>query len=145
MAPAHLLGLSTYLLSITGKRARGALAVQLATRDLSLADMAVLAALDELGPAAQRSLADGLRIDAADMARLLDRLDQRGLVERRRDGEDRRRLLASLTRKGRAALRACLDDAAAVQAAMLEPLTRVEQRQLHDLLSRVHAHGIEQG
>ena len=35
------------------------------------------------------------------MTRLIDRLEERGLIERRRDDEDRRKVLAKITDEGR--------------------------------------------
>jgi DNA-binding MarR family transcriptional regulator len=35
------------------------------------------------------------------MTRLIDRLEERGLIERRRDDEDRRKVLATITPEGR--------------------------------------------
>lgn len=138
--PPSLLRLGTYSLSLTGRAARTRLAERLATRQLTLADMALLSALADFGPAAQGALARRLRIDPGDTARLLDGLDTRGAVARERDPVDRRRLLVTLTREGRALLTAARRDAAAVQRGLFKPLSADEQATLLDLLARVHAH-----
>ncbi|GAA2794534.1 MarR family winged helix-turn-helix transcriptional regulator [Kitasatospora paracochleata] len=137
-APPSLTGLSTYLLSRTGKAARAALAERLAVRGLRLWHMAVLAALADFGPHAQRDLASRLGVDPSDMAKVVDQLASAGRVERVRDPADRRRLTVTATEEGRAALAELDAEARAVQDALLAPLTAAEREQLHALLLRVH-------
>ncbi|MFD0277600.1 MarR family winged helix-turn-helix transcriptional regulator [Kitasatospora sp. NPDC127111] len=136
--PPTLLDLTTYLLSRTGKTARGRLADRLARRGLRLWDMAVLAALADFGPHAQRDLVRRLGVDASDMAKVADQLAAAGYVERTRDTADRRRVLVSITADGRTALAELDAEARAVQDAILAPLDAEERRTLHGLLSRVH-------
>ncbi|GAA1384298.1 hypothetical protein GCM10009639_05630 [Kitasatospora putterlickiae] len=138
--PPTLLELSTYLLSRTGKAARGRLAERLARRGLRLWDMAVLAALADFGPHAQRDLVRRLGVDPSDMAKVTDRLAADGYVERARDTADRRRVSVTVTDAGRALLAELRAEARAVQDEMLAPLSAAERRVLHDLLGRVHAH-----
>lgn len=89
--------------------------------------------LEAIGPApahSQRELCDLLGIDRSDMVRLIDVLEDAGLVERVRDTEDRRRQLIGITAAGaslRDSLRAAIADATArvfadTPAAMLEGL-----------------------
>ncbi|TYC68176.1 MarR family transcriptional regulator [Streptomyces sp. CB01881] len=139
--PPALLGLTTYLLSRTGKTARGRLAERLSQRGLRLWDMAVLAALDDFGPHAQRDLVRRLGVDASDMAKVADQLAGAGYVERIRDPVDRRRVSVSITGPGRAVLAGLEAEARAVQDEILAPLDPEERRALHGLLLRVH-HGL---
>ncbi|MER7701446.1 MarR family winged helix-turn-helix transcriptional regulator [Kitasatospora sp. NPDC097605] len=138
--PPTLLDLSTYLLSRTGKAARGRLAERLARRGLRLWDMAVLAALADFGPHAQRDLVRRLRVDPSDMAKVTDQLAAAGYVERARDTADRRRVSVTVTDAGRALLAELRAEAYAVQEEVLAPLSPAERQVLHDLLGRVHAH-----
>lgn len=138
--PPSLLGLTTYLLSKTGKAARSRLAARLAERDLRLWHMAVLSALIDFGPHVQRELASRLGIDRSDIVKIVDDLALAGLVDRARDTADRRRVTVTPTPAGRAVLAELQDDARSVQAAMLAPLDAREQGQLAALLKRVHAH-----
>ncbi|NUU22187.1 MAG: winged helix-turn-helix transcriptional regulator [Streptomycetaceae bacterium] len=135
--PPTLLALSTYLLSLTGKTARGRLAERLGERGLRLWHMAVLAALADFGPHSQRSLCDRLSVDPSDMAKVVDQLAGAAHVERTRDTADRRRFVVSITPAGRKALRALVGEAEAVQDELLAPLSARERTQLHALLLRV--------
>ncbi|WP_328958600.1 MarR family winged helix-turn-helix transcriptional regulator [Kitasatospora purpeofusca] len=137
--PPTLLDLSTYLLSRTGKAARSRLAERLARRGLRLWDMAVLAALADFGPHAQRDLVRRLGVDASDMAKVADQLALAGYVERARDAADRRRLSVTVTEAGRALLAELRAEALAVQDEVLAPLSGTERRVLHELLARIHA------
>lgn len=138
-----LIGLTTYLLSKTGKAARSALAAELARRGLRLWHMAILAALADFGPHAQRELADRLAIDPSDLVKVIDELATPGYVERTRDPADRRRVRIVLTPAGRAALADLHDRAATVQDVVLAPLSAAERATLQALLLRVHA-GMEE-
>ena len=49
-----------------------------------------------------RQLSETLHLHPSSLTALLKRLERRGLIRRRRDGRDRRRLLLGLTRRGQA-------------------------------------------
>lgn len=135
--PPTLTALTAYLLSRTGRTARGRIAADLATRDLRLWHMAVLAALADFGPHGQRELATRLSIDPSDMVKILDDLTAAAHVTRTRDPADRRRLRVTLTPAGRTALTALVTRAEAVQSTLLAPLTPAERATLHALLLRI--------
>ncbi|MFF9847580.1 MarR family winged helix-turn-helix transcriptional regulator [Streptomyces litmocidini] len=137
-APPALLGLSTYLLSRIGRTARGRLADRLAERGLRLWDMAVLAALADFGPHAQRDLVVRLGVDPSDMAKVVEQLATSGYVERARDPEDRRRVSVTLAPAGRDLLTELDAEARSVQDELLAPLTPEERALLQGLLLRVH-------
>lgn len=139
--PPTLAGLTTYLLSKTGKAARGALAAELAADGLRLWHMAVLAALADFGPHAQRDLSERLAIDPSDMVKVIDELTAPGYVDRTRDPADRRRTRITLTPTGRTALTTLQARATAVQDTILAPLDAAERAQLHGLLLRVYEAG----
>lgn len=137
-APPSLVGLSTYLLSLTGKAARGRLAEQLAEQGLRLWHMAVLAALADFGPHAQRDLCARLSVDPSDMAKVIEQLARGRHVERTRDPADRRRVMVALTGDGRALLDRLTADAERVQDELLAPLDAGERAELHALLVKVY-------
>ncbi|MFI0896255.1 MarR family winged helix-turn-helix transcriptional regulator [Streptomyces sp. NPDC020983] len=135
--PPTLTALTTYLLSRTGKAARGRLAARLAEQGLRLWHMAVLAALADFGPHTQRELAERLAIDPSDIVKVLDDLAAAGHVTRTRDPADRRRVRVTLTPSGATALAGQVAGAESVQSALLAPLTPQERATLHALLLRV--------
>lgn len=138
--PPSLLGLTTYLMSRTGKTARSRLAERLADRGLRLRHMAVLAALVDFGPHVQRELASRLSIDRSDIVKIIDELGAAGLVDRARDMTDRRRVTVTVSPAGRTLLDRLQDDATAVQDEVLAPLNARERARLTVLLTRVHHH-----
>ena len=138
--PPSLLGLDIYLLSRVGKTARGRFADRLAARGLRLWHVAILAALADFGPHAQRDLAERLAIHPSDVAKIVDELEAAGQVERTRDDRDRRRITVRITRTGRAALRSLDREAGRVGDEILAPLDTAERDQLHAMLKRVFAH-----
>jgi DNA-binding MarR family transcriptional regulator len=68
---------------------------------VSLVHMQVLTTLDVDGPLPMRGLAEALDVSQASATGIVDRMEQRGLVERRRDGEDRRVVHVAITDAGR--------------------------------------------
>jgi DNA-binding MarR family transcriptional regulator len=71
---------------------------------ISLGHLQILWILQEHGPLPVSRLADWLGIGVPNATGLLDRMEQRGLVERVRDAEDRRVVLARMTDLGRDAV-----------------------------------------
>ncbi|HEY2803871.1 MAG TPA: MarR family transcriptional regulator [Actinomycetota bacterium] len=67
----------------------------------SLSTFLVLDVVDKAGGSTQRELAEGVRIEGATMTRHLDRLEEAGLITRRRDPNDRRAILIDLTPEGK--------------------------------------------
>jgi DNA-binding MarR family transcriptional regulator len=95
---------------------------------------AVLSLLEEGSCRQQGTLADRLGYDRSLMVGLLDDLEERGLILRKRDPDDRRRHLVSLTPAGKEALgelRAILKQ---VEKEFFAPLDANERRTLHELL-----------
>ncbi len=69
--------------------------------DVNLTEASLLAYVVESGPLKQTSLADHLAIGRAATGNVIDRLEQRGLVERRSDESDRRVWLVAPTELGK--------------------------------------------
>lgn len=63
-------------------------------------DLDALHGLDRLGPATAKVLGERVGLTSGSASRMIDRLEQAGLVERVRDGEDRRRVMIAATEQG---------------------------------------------
>ena len=68
---------------------------------LSLVHIQVLVALEAEGPLPMRVLSERMDVSQASATGIVDRMEQRGLVERRRDDDDRRVVRVALTDVGR--------------------------------------------
>lgn len=95
-----------------------------------------LTLLRDHGAATQQALAEALRLDPSNLVGLLNELELRGLVTRRRDPEDRRRHIVELSPDGVTALQSAERRLAAVEDRVLGALTAEERRTLHALLIR---------
>src|SRR4029077_15306939 len=67
-------------------------------------DLGILSNLDSSGPQSQRDLGHRLKIDRTTMVGRIDELEERGLVERESDPDDRRAYLINLRPAGKKAL-----------------------------------------
>lgn len=85
---------------------------------------------------AQSRLAEAARRDRSTMVGVLDQLESRGLIERRR-GADRRSNGLWLTRRGRAFLARALERIAAHERRIAARLSAAEHRQLLALLGKI--------
>jgi DNA-binding MarR family transcriptional regulator len=77
-----------------------------------------------------------LRLDPANLVGLLNELEQRELLERRRDPDDRRRHIVELSPAGHTALAGAESALASVQDEVLSGLDDDERCTLHALLLR---------
>jgi DNA-binding MarR family transcriptional regulator len=96
-----------------------------------------LDALKNLGaPCSQRQLAQCLHFDASNVTDIVDRLEERGLVQRTIDPNDRRVRRLVLTADGEA-VRAKLLEQAIAGAPPVTALSPAEQRSLCTLLGKI--------
>ncbi|SEN04717.1 DNA-binding transcriptional regulator, MarR family [Actinacidiphila rubida] len=99
--------------------------------ELTLSQTSALVRLDREGPATASELAAGEGIRPQSMCTLVNRLQERGLVDRAQDPADGRRIVVSLTPAGREGLTgARAERARRLTAAITEELSEDEQRQL---------------
>jgi len=115
----------------------GVTAEILAPEDLPPLAWGVMAAVEEQPGSGQRQLANSMGVDAVTFGQIIDFLEQKALIRRQIDPNDRRarqlyptRRAADLRRRLRPTLLAALDK-------MLSPLSKTERASLLDMLVRV--------
>jgi DNA-binding MarR family transcriptional regulator len=141
-APVRLQRLPSWLLNQAALHATRIVGEAFADAGVRRYHYSVLVALAQDGPASQAALGRRLWIDRSDMVAVLNDLERDGLVARVRDEHDRRRNLVQLTPAGKRALDRLDAQVEKAQAALLEPLSGAERRELLRLLTRlVNAHG----
>lgn len=85
----------------------------------------------------QRRLADAMGIDPSSASLIADRLEAKGLIQRRINGADRRARQLFLTRKGQALWRRLRVKSRVANMAVLAPLAPHERELFLDMLIRV--------
>src|SRR5215208_3585684 len=135
--PQRLAGLPSWLVSQLALHAHRLVSEALAEAGFRKHHFTVLVALDEQGSTSQAELGRRLWIDRSDLHAVLNDLERGGLVARVRDEADRRRNLVTLTPAGVDALERLDAQVEAAQAALLEPLSADERREVRRLLSRL--------
>ena len=101
---------------------------------------ALLATLEEYGPASQAALGRRTGIDRSDVVAAVNDLAAQDLLERAPDPGDRRRNIVTITPAGRKRLAELDRLLAAAQDAYLAPLSPADRRTLTDLLTRLVEH-----
>jgi MarR family transcriptional regulator, organic hydroperoxide resistance regulator len=103
---------------------------------LSIVQLHVLTVLETAGPLPMGKLADALDVSVASATGIVDRMEQRGLVERRHDEADRRIVLVHPTDAGRAVFN---DLAEMRRAGLVNILDRLTNDELKALLVGLRA------
>jgi DNA-binding MarR family transcriptional regulator len=103
---------------------------------LSIVQLHVLTVLETAGPLPMGKLADALDVSVASATGIVDRMEQRGLVERRHDETDRRIVLVHPTDAGRAVFN---DLAEMRRAGLVNILDRLTNDELKALLVGLRA------
>lgn len=101
---------------------------------------AVLASLQDFGPASQAALSKRTGIYRSDMVGVLNELAQRQLVERAPDPDDQRRNVITISPAGRRQLRRLDRVLDTLHDELLAPLDAAERDQLVRLLTRLLDH-----
>jgi len=105
---------------------------------LSPAARQALAVLDGAGePLSPTGIARRLIVTTASVTSLLDTLERRGLVERRPDPADRRRLLVAITPPAQAMVRQYVPEVVALQGAVMSGIGEEDRQQLIAVLTRI--------
>jgi DNA-binding MarR family transcriptional regulator len=97
----------------------------------------LLAALDQYGPSSQADLGRHTGIDESEVVATVRDLLANGLARSRLDSSDRRRNIVTITKKGSQTLERLDRGLAAVQDALLAPLSTKERHTLVRLLQKL--------
>jgi MarR family transcriptional regulator, lower aerobic nicotinate degradation pathway regulator len=138
--PKELLSSTTFLLKRLGFAAKDHSHGAFEGTGLSPFHFAVLALLEEDPRETQAAIADALGYDRSHVVRLLDELEERDLVVRKRDPDDRRRHVVKMTADGRKALAKLRTIVSRLEDRFLAPLDAEEREALHALLVRLAAY-----
>jgi DNA-binding MarR family transcriptional regulator len=138
--PKELRKSTSFLLKKMGFRLKERTLQAYESTGLSPYDHGVLALLDEQPVETQAMIADALGYDRSHLVGVLDDLEARELIERRRDPADRRRHLVTLTPSGRDALKRLRAVAKQIDDEFFEPLSDEERAELFGLLKRIACH-----
>ncbi len=103
--------------------------------DLSPVQASTLTRLEPETPIAMSTLAGALSCDASNVTGIVDRLEARGLIERKSADQDRRVKMLAVTPKG-ARLRRRLLARLHEPPESIAALSRTDQRALRDILTR---------
>lgn len=143
-APARRPGRSAFRLSQLGTVATGRFGDRVAELGLSAPEAGALRLLDGDAGISQRTLATRLRAAPSRVVALIDSLEAKGLVVRRRSRSDRRNHELHLTETGQDMLGRLRAVAEAHEAEIVRPLTAAERDRLATLLDKLaRAHGLD--
>ncbi|HEY4002355.1 MAG TPA: MarR family transcriptional regulator [Candidatus Xenobia bacterium] len=109
------------------------LATPLAQSGLTTSQFGVLESLYHLGPMCQGDIAQKILKSTGNITMVVDNLEKRSLVERRREGDDRRFVTVRLTRQGEALIGSILPQHIERVMQAMSALTPAEQEQLRAL------------
>ena len=112
---------------------------ELAPFDISAAQVYILVALATGEADSASALCKGISYDPGAMTRMIDRLEQKGLIRRTDHPEDRRRVGLELTAEGKAVYPKVKAALMSVQNECLRGFSKSEVRQLESLLQRMLA------
>lgn len=121
----------------------GHLQADVARHGLTIAEFGILEVLFHKGPLLLGEVQRRILVSSGGVTYLVDRLEQKGLVERRECPNDRRARYAALTAEGEALIERIFPEHAERVEAALSGLDDGEKRQAIDLLRRLGHHAAE--
>ena len=130
---------SAFLLTQLGTHCAQAFARRIGELDLTPPQTGLLRAVAQAPGSSQQALAELLGTPATRLVALVDGLEERGLVERRRNPADRRLHAVHLTEAGTALLRDIGRIAREHDDAVLASLDADQRARLHELLAKLAA------
>ena len=119
---------------------RGFATSNIASLGLGLSDFAVLEVLLHKGPMPVNAVGATIRLTSGSISVAMDRLEAKGLVERRNDPADRRSHVVYLTREGRKLITCAFTAHAAAMEEAATALSLKERAQAIALLKKLGKH-----
>ena len=138
--PQELIACPVFLLGKLGFKLKKQAMDELEAAGSSMYDYSVLALLAESACEAQTTIADMLSLDRSQLVGLLDGLEERKMIERRRDPNDRRRHTVTVTAEGKRQLEKLRAIMNRIAEDFLSPLDDESRAQLHELLLQLASH-----
>jgi DNA-binding MarR family transcriptional regulator len=126
-----------FLLARLGLMYKAGAIARMEQAGFELYDYSVLALLAEGTRETQATIADALSLDPSRLVALLDSLEERGMIGRQRDPQDRRRHVVSITDAGQGELerlRVMMKD---YEDEFFAGMSMDERKSLHELLSKL--------
>jgi DNA-binding MarR family transcriptional regulator len=120
-------------------RAKAAWAARCHERGLSMTHFQVLALLDRGGPLTMSRLADQLGVSLPNATGIISRMEERGVIERTHDEQDRRLVVVRLTDSGKEFGRELGDLRRAQLTTLIEAMTPEQQDHLLRAIRDVRA------
>jgi MarR family transcriptional regulator, transcriptional regulator for hemolysin len=127
---------------MTAKRLQRSFSDALAKAGGTFPAWQVLLAVQRQGARTQQDLARAIGVEGPTLTRQLDALESAGLVERRRDQQDRRAIRVRATPRGQAQFRRLAKAASDFDKRLRSGLSDREIAQLRDLLARISANAV---
>ena len=126
-----------YLLAKAFFDTRDRVTAAIGSIDIEPKHFGTLSVLDDLGPSPQQRIAEQLGISGTMIVQMVDELEAKGLVERRRNPADRRSYALEMTAPGRAALKRARGAIAEVEGEIASTLGADGAEDLRSLLRRI--------
>ena len=106
-------------------------------RHLTPVQFAALVKLYDLGEVSQNQLGRNTAMDASTMQGVIKRLASRGLIQRKADPNDRRRLLLNLSEEGKKVVELAIPSGLIITNSTLSPLSEDEKKTFVELLAKI--------
>ena len=123
-----------YLLARASALVSGQFHARLKPHGIDVAEWRVLATLSDADAMTVGDLADIVLFQQPTVTKIIDRMEDRGLIARRREAGDRRKVHLSVTPIGRKIVRGVLADARDHEAEVLSAYSERESAALKDVL-----------
>src|SRR5437868_13306643 len=136
----ELVASSGFLLARLGMNFKSKALARIEQEGFDAHHYSVLAILGEGARETQATIAEALDVDPSRLVALLDSLEERGLVDRQRDPQDRRRHVVSITPAGTTELGKIRALIRKLEDEIFAQLDDDSRNQFHELLLRLAAH-----